>query len=81
MEDETDSDRTRVRTPVDVHYFLRIKIGVWDRTPKKSSNGRETPIRSSFETTSLLCEFTFHSTEVALQHFFVNRSTTQLCIR
>ena len=60
-----------------------------DETPKlkrnkelrKSSSGRGKRISSSFEATGVLCEFTFHSTEVVLNHFSVNRSTTQLCIR
>ena len=47
---------------------------------RKSSSGRGKRISSSFEATGVLCGFPFYST-VMLNHLFVNRSTTQLCIR
>ena len=49
---------------------------------RKSSSGRGKRISSSFEATGVLCEFIIHLTDVVLKHdVFVNRSTTQLCIR
>ena len=48
---------------------------------RKSSSGRGKRISSSFEATGVLCEFMFNLTKVVLKYLFVNRSTSQLCIR
>lgn len=94
MDDETDHLRRNSRAHTTIESpLLRVTDRTTplpeDETPKikrnkelrKSSNGRGKRISSSFEATGVLCEFTFHSTEVVLEHYFVNRSTTQLCIR
>ena len=48
---------------------------------KSSVNGRGKRVSSSFEATGILCEFTLYSTKISPKRFYVNRSTTQFCIR